>query len=144
MHQIKRITDVLGSPTERDLESINNPHSREFLLGLGQKECVPFSHFLPKANPFATDLMERMLRLNPQDRISVGEALAHPYFADLHNNQEAVPSAAIFQDFDFEKSGPLSQDDLKRLLWNEMVIFHPEANDEERGRQERMFQQNFG
>eukprot|EP00009_Paramoeba_aestuarina_P003729 CAMPEP_0201511140 /NCGR_PEP_ID=MMETSP0161_2-20130828/3631_1 /ASSEMBLY_ACC=CAM_ASM_000251 /TAXON_ID=180227 /ORGANISM="Neoparamoeba aestuarina, Strain SoJaBio B1-5/56/2" /LENGTH=375 /DNA_ID=CAMNT_0047906503 /DNA_START=84 /DNA_END=1211 /DNA_ORIENTATION=+ len=146
MHQIKRITDVLGSPSERDLQSINNPHSREFLLGLGHKDRVPFSTFLPKANPLACDLMERMLRLNPQDRISVAEALAHPYFADLHNNQPPVPSAAIFHDFDFEKAGPLSQNDLRQLLWDEMVMFHPEANEEERNRRamQQQFQQHFG
>jgi serine/threonine protein kinase len=33
----------------------------------------------------ALDLLQRMLKFNPNHRISVEEALAHPYLASLHD-----------------------------------------------------------
>jgi cyclin-dependent kinase 2 len=34
-------------------------------------------------DPEGLDVLQRMLRYAPQDRISAAEALQHPYFADL-------------------------------------------------------------
>ena len=37
------------------------------------------------------DLLERLLRFNPADRLTAEEALTHPYFLDLHcANDEPV------------------------------------------------------
>lgn len=44
-----------------------------------------FSALFKGANPQAIDLMHRMLRFHPNDRISVDAALAHPYLAALHD-----------------------------------------------------------
>jgi serine/threonine protein kinase len=46
---------------------------------------VDFSKVYKDANPHALDLMLRMLRFHPADRISVEAALAHPYLAPLHD-----------------------------------------------------------
>ena len=39
----------------------------------------------PDASALAIDLMERMLQFNPAKRITVADALAHPYLAQLHD-----------------------------------------------------------
>ncbi len=39
----------------------------------------------PDASPLAIDLMERMLQFSPARRITVEDALAHPYLAQLHD-----------------------------------------------------------
>ena len=137
MHQIKRITDILGSPTERDLQCVTNPNSRDFLLSLGQKPSVPFKTFLPNANPLAVDLLTKMLKFNPIDRIGVEDALRHPYFTELSDDQSIVGCPSVFQDFEFEKMGPLPPENVKQLLWNEMARLHPEANEEEMVRQQQ-------
>ena len=41
--------------------------------------------FFPDANPLAVDLLSRMLKFNPAERIPVVQALAHPYLAQLQN-----------------------------------------------------------
>jgi serine/threonine protein kinase len=41
--------------------------------------------YFPKCSPTALDLLDRMLVFNPTDRITVEEALNHPFLAQLHN-----------------------------------------------------------
>ena len=44
-----------------------------------------FRAMFPDASALAIDLMERMLQFNPARRITVEDALAHPYLAQLHD-----------------------------------------------------------
>ena len=46
----------------------------------------------PDASALAIDLLERMLQFHPAKRITVEDALAHPYLAQLHD-PAAEPSA---------------------------------------------------
>ncbi len=45
--------------------------------------CSDFSAIFPGASPQALDLLGRMLLFDPNKRISVSEALNHPYLAEL-------------------------------------------------------------
>ena len=43
------------------------------------------------------DLLQKMLVINPEKRITVEEALSHPYFAELHNPEEEPVCDRIFK-----------------------------------------------
>jgi serine/threonine protein kinase len=38
----------------------------------------------------ALDLLKKMLIFNPKNRITVDDALRHPYLKDFHNPQEEI------------------------------------------------------
>lgn len=40
---------------------------------------MPFTHMFPNANALALDMLEKLLAFNPTKRITVDEALKHPY-----------------------------------------------------------------
>jgi serine/threonine protein kinase len=37
---------------------------------------------IPDANPQAIDLLKKMLKFNPERRITIKEAIEHPYFSN--------------------------------------------------------------
>ena len=42
------------------------------------------------------DLLKKLLVINPEKRITVEDALSHPYFADLHNPEEEPVCSRVF------------------------------------------------
>ena len=52
----------------------------------------PFHQEFPTANPHALDLLDRMLQFDPRQRISVDDALNHPYLASFRGDEPTAPS----------------------------------------------------
>mmetsp|Transcript_13332 Transcript_13332/g.34963 ORF Transcript_13332/g.34963 Transcript_13332/m.34963 type:complete len:104 (-) Transcript_13332:1290-1601(-) len=51
---------------------------------------IPLESIFTAANPEAVDLVKRMLRFNPWERISAEEALKHPYLREHHFSDDEV------------------------------------------------------
>lgn len=91
------------------------------------KPKVPFASLFPSASPEALDLLERMLAFNPARRITVDEALAHPYLAALHSDDpEDEPVCPSSFDFSFERQ-VLDKPALQRLMLEQIAAYHPEV-----------------
>ena len=52
-----------------------------------------FAELFPGATPLACDLVSKMLQFDPRRRISVKQALKHPYLAALHDEAEEPVAA---------------------------------------------------
>ena len=123
-HQIDLILTLLGSPTEEDIQSIPNQKSREKVLKLPKKHPKPFETVFNNANPNAIDLLKKLLVFNPEKRITVEQALAHPYLAALHFIEDE-PSCSPVSMFDFEfEVLQLTMDDFKSLIYDEILLHH--------------------
>ena len=116
--QLKQIVRILGSPPEDDLQFIQSQKARAYIRSLPYTRGANFTQLFPKANPLAIDLCERMLCFNPRSRISVEEALQHPYLASLHDVNSEPSCMAEFKT-DFEDQD-LDKDALASLVWKEM------------------------
>ncbi|CAI5943938.1 unnamed protein product [Closterium sp. NIES-64] len=125
IHQLKLIINLIGSPDEDDLHFISSQKARSYIRSLPYTPRVSLSRLYPRANPLAINLIERMLVFDPNKRITVEEALEHPYLSMLHD-PAVEPSAPAPFEFDFEDED-LKEAALREKVWQEMLYYHPEV-----------------
>lgn len=99
-----------------DYYGIKSRRAREYIRSLPFKKKIPWKAMFPKTNDLALDLLERLLAFNPVKRITVEEALKHPYLEPYHDPDDeptADPIPEEFFDFDKNKDN-LTKEQLKR------------------------------
>jgi mitogen-activated protein kinase 1/3 len=123
-HQLTLILDVLGTPTMEDYYGIKSRRAREYIRSLPFKKKIPWKAMFPKTNDLALDLLERLLAFNPVKRITVEDALKHPYLEPYHDPDDeptADPIPEEFFDFDKNKDN-LTKEQLKRKSISHVCI----------------------
>lgn len=126
VHQLRLITELIGSPDDSSLGFLRSDNARRYVRQLPQYPRQQLSARFPNMFPGAVDLLEKMLVFDPNKRISVEEALCHPYLAPLHDiNEEPVCPRPFC--FDFEQPS-FTEDNIKELIWRESVKFNPDPN----------------
>jgi len=123
IEQIDMIIKTVGSPTDEDLEAISNQRAFAYLKKLAKRKCTPWKKTFPKANPGALDLLEKMLMFNPRKRISVEEALRHPYLDELSLPETEIKCQAQF-DFSFEDDLN-TKESIQDHMWEEIFKSRP-------------------
>jgi mitogen-activated protein kinase 1/3 len=162
-HQLSLILDVLGvytasvatphllmipagTPTIDEFYAISTRRSRDYLRALPFRRKKPFSQLFPQASEAAVDFLTKTLTFDPKKRMTVEEALAHPYleaYVRVHAPSTLLPSnqrsryshwqhdpndeptcASLppeFFEFDLQKD-EISREQLKELLYEECVF----------------------
>jgi serine/threonine protein kinase len=128
VHQLNLITKVIGSPSEEDLMFIRSEKARRYIRSLPKHEHVGFRKLYPQANEQALDLIGQMLVFDPNRRITVEQALEHPYLASLHDVNDE-PSCERQFDFDFEAEA-LSEKIIADIIYDDMLTFHADLREE--------------
>jgi serine/threonine protein kinase len=91
---------------------------------LPKREGKKFEDLFKGANSLAIDLLKKMLTYDPDERITVAQALQHPYLKQLHfPDDEPTTNPVSAFDFDFEKYS-LGRDDFKDLIHDEILLYH--------------------
>lgn len=86
MDQLDKIIEVTGRPSEADIDAINSPFAATMLESLpANVKPRSLTQMFPTASREARDLIRRLLQFNPNKRITVEEALQHPYVAQFHD-----------------------------------------------------------
>ncbi|KAJ8284261.1 hypothetical protein COCON_G00031110 [Conger conger] len=122
VHQLQLILHVLGTPPEGVIGAIGADRVRSYVQSLPSRSPIPLNSLYPQAEPSALDLLTAMLRFDPRERISVTQALAHPYLAKYHDPEDEPICVPAF-DFEFDKLS-LSREQIKEAILGEIQDFH--------------------
>ncbi|ANZ75747.1 BA75_02530T0 [Komagataella pastoris] len=124
-HQLLLIFEIIGTPTGIDYQSIKSVKAKEYIKSLPCYNKIPLGKIFRHNDPQGLDLLGKLLTFNPQNRISVEEALSHPYLSSYHDPLDEPFSDPIppdFFSFDTEKS-QMDGNELKKLLYQEIMTF---------------------
>lgn len=75
MHQLKLIFDVIGTPTNDDIDYVRSEEALHFVQSMPKRPAKPWRDVFPRASPQVLDLLAKMLVFHPNRRITVDEAL---------------------------------------------------------------------
>lgn len=124
VHQLRCIAELTGLPNDSDFGFVKSENARRYLRQLPVYEKQPLGEKFPKVSSLAIDLVEKMLTFDPTKRISVEDALAHPYLSTLHDVSDEPSCPAPFT-FDFEEH-KLTEEHIRELIYKEALHFNPD------------------
>jgi len=122
------ITELIGSPSADLINLIEDEDNKKFMKELPKRKGTDFNElFKTWENKDAVDLVKRMLLFDPTKRITIEEALAHPYMKKLHVPDDEPSGQPVSRfDFDFELYS-LKTPEYKELIYEEIQLYHDES-----------------
>jgi len=140
--QIELILSILGTPKIEDIYKEGRSNSRELIYKYGKIEKVPWKEILPNSSEDALDLLEKMLKFDPDKRITVEKALKHKYFDDLPYEEDEKPEPVCKFDFDFEDKD-LNTEELRELILQEIMLYHDQKLLDEYEKDKEIYKKNL-
>jgi len=117
LDQLRRIIDVLGSPSDDDLAFMTNQQAVAFLRALPKRSGKKWQEIFPDISPQASELLSMMLTFNPADRCSMEDALMSRYLAPLRLGRPLPPLDTHVFDTSYEA---VDGDELRERIHDEM------------------------
>ncbi|XP_069437937.1 mitogen-activated protein kinase 12 isoform X2 [Ovis canadensis] len=122
LDQLKEIMKVTGTPPAEFVQRLQSDEAKNYMKGLPELEKKDFASVLTNASPLAVSLLEKMLVLDAEQRVTAAEALAHPYFESLHDTEDEPQAQKYDESFD---DVDRTLDEWKRVTYKEVLSFKP-------------------
>ncbi|KAL2905529.1 Mitogen-activated protein kinase 7 [Bienertia sinuspersici] len=125
LNQLLLIINILGSPTKSDVEfMVHDVRALLYLHSMPYSRGVHLATLYPRADRLALDLLQKMLVFDPNKRITVIEALQHPYLDDLNDCVKDIPA---HKPLELDVNSHIREAKLRELIWNETLFYHPQV-----------------
>jgi mitogen-activated protein kinase 1/3 len=119
--QLDKIIELVGTPSEEEIEQIGSAAAQRYIKRKTKREPVDFKAKYPHVSDHGIQLLQRMLMFHPDKRISVDDALRHPYLAALYDEADENIEVPLFV---FDETAHKRVEDVKRAIFEESVAFH--------------------
>ncbi|CAL8363845.1 unnamed protein product [Lota lota] len=120
--QLKKIMSLTGTPTSALVQKMQSRDAQSYVQGLPIQKKKVFREVFPSMNKKAVDMLEEMLLLDPEMRLTATQGLSHPFLSEYHD-PESEPGAQAYDD-SFE-SLELDIGEWKSLIHMEIMTFDP-------------------
>lgn len=122
INQLNLIMEILGTPPMEFMQKISSESARKYILSLPIMKKKDFNSVFKGANPLAIALLEQMLELDPDKRITAEQALSHPYLKQYSDPEDEPVSETYDESFE-DMELPIEQ--WKELVFKEVMEFKP-------------------
>lgn len=120
--QLKMIFAILGTPEPNSLDWIKTPEAKQWVQRMAPSKGRNLRKMFSKASNDALDLLTKMLELDPGKRISVENALAHPYLKELHDPDKEITCEKFDIAFEYE-AAINSKFGVRHMMYEELKNF---------------------
>jgi serine/threonine protein kinase len=131
--QMKRIIEVLGTPSNNDLAFITNILAYDYIKRYQDYDPIDLSLIYPACSEEAMNLLKSMLRFNPTERVTINEALESPFLRKVRDNMWSYDKLYTMKHYpkkddiivnNYDKSGYLPDvPELRKLFLQEYYKF---------------------
>lgn len=97
IHQLNLVMEILGTPSDEFMAKITSESARSYIRSLPPMRRKDLRQVITGANPQAISLLEQMLEIDSDIRITAEKALAHPYLAQFADPTDEPISAPFDQ-----------------------------------------------
>mmetsp|Transcript_116188 Transcript_116188/g.369734 ORF Transcript_116188/g.369734 Transcript_116188/m.369734 type:complete len:456 (+) Transcript_116188:124-1491(+) len=126
--QLSMIFNLLGTPSEEDIALLEREDARRYIHCFAKRQGEGLRMKFPHVEANSVDILQCLLRFNPQERPSVESVLMHPLVADLRDPAKEVKAPGLVV-LDFEREPDLDESLLRRYFWREMRRFRGDGQD---------------
>ncbi|KAJ3065855.1 Mitogen-activated protein kinase [Podochytrium sp. JEL0797] len=124
--QLNQIVNILGTPEDDEmLRRMASERSCAYIRGLPKKVRVPWAALFPDATPVALDFLDKLLQFDPEARLTIEQALAHPYLEQYH---DLAHEPSHSQTFDFGFESLETPEEMKNAIVQEVIDFKNQRN----------------
>lgn len=122
---LKLIVAFTGKTPTTDLTFVTNRKACAYILSMPDTAPASLAVKFPLASPAACDLLAGLLHLNPANRLTVEQALQHPWLQPFHV-AEQEQTAAKPVDLAAIEDARLTRQSMQELLFEDVCHYRPE------------------
>ncbi|XP_062316359.1 STKc_p38 domain-containing protein isoform X1 [Osmerus eperlanus] len=120
--QLKKIMTLTGTPQPSLVQKMQSKDARSYVQGLPPQKKKSFREVFSSMDVKAVALLEGMLTLDPEGRLTASQGLGQPYLSEFHD-PDSEPDSAPYDD-SFENL-ELDVAEWKSLIHMEIMTFDP-------------------
>lgn len=126
--QLNMIFNLLGTPSEVDIEQLERDDAKRYIRCFAVRDGEGLAAKYPHVEADSVDILNRMLRFNPTERIAVTESLEHKLFKNIRDlSRETTAESRI--SLDFEREPDLDEKLLRKYFFKEIKRYHRDLPD---------------
>ncbi|KAL7401971.1 hypothetical protein ABVT39_007486 [Epinephelus coioides] len=122
LDQLTEIMKLTGTPSQEFISKLESEDAKSYIRSLPKVEKKDLQKVFPTTNPQAVSVLEHMLLLDPESRVTAAEALEMPYFTEFREPGEETEAQLYDHSLD-NTDQPLDQ--WKRHTFTEILTFKP-------------------
>ncbi|XP_069550206.1 mitogen-activated protein kinase 14A [Brachyistius frenatus] len=121
--QLKKILRLTGTPDSSLVRKMQSEDAQSYVQGLPPQKKKNFKEVFSSMDGNAVDLLEGMLLLDPENRLTAKQGLSHPFLAEYHDPESETDSHLYDDSFE---SLELAIGEWKSLIHMEIMTFDPD------------------